>query len=146
MNLSQDAVHRVYAPDVPEGEVCAYVFARLAQLGADLHEISPGAVASAMSWTGEQRRRAIITALDFLSYCDEPILERRFELWADPASNDVLETPISSYTDSEMRQAYEEGQLYVPAYGEVISDFPKRISVAYYVSDFGRRIATGESA
>ncbi|MDP9140549.1 MAG: hypothetical protein M3O62_07150 [Pseudomonadota bacterium] len=144
MNSSQDAVHRVYARDVPEGEVCAYVFARLAQLGADLHEISPGAVANAMSWTGEQHRRAIITALDFLSYCEAPVLVRRFELWADPSSEEVLDQPIHVFTDSEMRHAYEEGQLYVPAYGEAISDFSRRISVAYYVSDFGRRIATGD--
>lgn len=144
MNSSQDAVHRVYARDVPEGEVCAYVFARLAQLGTQLHEITPGAVASAMHWTGNQRRRAIITALDYLSYGEVKILERRFELWADPASDEVLEQPIHVYTDSEMRQAYEEGQLYVPAYGEAISDFPKRISVAYYVSDFGHQLATGD--
>ncbi len=117
-----------------ENMVCTHVFHRLHEIGSAAEHFDLGSVASALGWTGPDKKKAIARALDFLSFCRSPVLDRHFALWG-PQSDDVLEQPICTLSDADVRFALERNELINPASGEVVPNFADHITVEYWLTE-----------
>lgn len=130
----------VFPQGSPEATVCAYVFEQLEHLRDGFDSITPHAIANALRWKDDPaRRRAIVRALDFLACGQEPLLERRFQLWAPDASDEILEDPLCFLSDSDMRAAVEQDTLINPETGEEVPDFLHHVTIIYVVTDLAKR-------
>lgn len=127
---SIDEAERAFPGDSFEMTVCRYIFRRLAEIGPAADHFDLGSVASALGWHSSDQTRAIVSALDFLSFCSRPVLSRHFALWGDN-SDEILEQPIAELSDEAIRQALETNELINPVTGESIPDFTNRITVEY---------------
>lgn len=141
-------VGRAFPQDSLEASVCGYVFQLFQDLGDQFDSISLGTVLRAMKWRPDSaHKRAISTALDFLTLGNTGIFERRYELWP-PADEDseVLAQPLCELSHDDIREALEKNQLICPVTGEIVSDYQDRITVLYVVTEsakkcIGQRIA-----
>lgn len=140
LQLSISEAKKVFPSGTPEAAVCAYIFHQLELLGPNFGSVKPHDIASALSWTHDAaKRRAVMSALDFLACGPTPILERRFELWAPDESGGVLEEPIRELSVSEMRDALEGTPPIDPSTGEPIPDFLKHVTAIYAVTEYAKR-------
>ncbi len=115
-----------------ESAVCTYVFRRLEDLGANIRYFDLGGLSGALGWREPEQAKAVIAALDHLAFCSYPVLSRKFALWPKDATG-VLEQPLCTLNDREIRNALENGVLADPITGEGIADFADRITVEYWV-------------
>lgn len=130
-----------FGENSPENRVYAHVKGLLDTLGVQLHAVSLASVADALGWTEDRElKKAIVRALDQLSFGEPSILERHFLLWPSEDDSDVLSEPIGQISDLEMRQALESNILTIAATGEQVSDFLDRITVEYILRDEVRSI------
>ena len=130
--------------DTREGQVCAYVFDRLETLKAHFDSLTLGAVSTALKWSGDaEGRKAIVKALDSLTYGRVQIFERRYELWSDDSSA-ILDHPICELSDEDIRDALSNNYLIVN--GEKVHSFLDRITVVYVVTDIAHQLADAKDA
>jgi hypothetical protein len=139
-------IQRVFPEGTRENEVCAYVFERLDKLKEQLDSVTLATVANALGWEGDvDGKKAIAKALDYLTFGDVPLLERKFALWSADVSDEVLETPICELTDSDVRTALERQVLVVPTTGQSIKNFADQVTVFYLVTNFAHQLASHAS-
>lgn len=138
----QDSITKVnltFSQDTLEVKVCGYVFSLLLKLGGQFDSVSLGSVLHALKWQPDfTHKRAIATALDFLTQSDTAIFERRYELW-DDSDEDVLDMPICEFSQEDIRLALEVNELICPKTGEIIPNFLDRVTVLYVVTDAAKR-------
>lgn len=115
-----------------ESAVCAYVFRRLEDLGSNIRYFDLGGLSGALGWREPEQAKAVIAALDYLSFCNYPVLSRKFALWPEQ-SKGVLEQPLCTLNDGEVREALTSGVLANPITGEPVADFADRITVEYWL-------------
>ncbi len=124
----------VFGEGSPESRVYAHLHELMAKLGPQLHAVSLVTVADALGWGNDKDlRKAIVRALDQLTFGESSLLERHFLLWPGDQSSEVLEEPLAQISNLEMRRALETNQLVVNETGETVQDFLSRISVEYVV-------------
>lgn len=125
-----------FGENSPEARVYAHVQNLLTTLGAQLHSVSLASVADALGWSSDRElRRAIVRALDQLSFGEPSILERHFLLWPSEDDDAVLSEPLGQISDLEMRRALESEVLTLAETGEQVTDFMDRITVEYVLRD-----------
>lgn len=143
LQLSICEAKKVFPSGTPEAAVCAYVFRQIEQIGAGFDNVKPHDIASALHWTNDAaKRRAVMSALDFLTCGPTPVLERRFELWQPDDTGEVLEEPIRELSVSEMRDALDGKPPIDPSTGKCIPDFLKHVTVIYIVTDLAKKGAS----
>lgn len=120
-----------------EAEVCTYIFELLERLRGGFECISLGEVVTHFKWhDNKEAAKSIQATLDYLSFCSQPILERKFVLIPD-SDDDLLGGDEIFISNSEIRTAMERGFLVHPDLeGEEIRDFLDRIQVRYCKSVF----------
>ncbi|OWQ87682.1 hypothetical protein CDN99_17430 [Roseateles aquatilis] len=140
-------VNHVFAPDRREGQVCAFVFHRLSQLHEHFDSVTLGSVAIELGWADDREgATAIARALDYLAYGTVPLLERRFQLWSQHQTGEVLEAPVCELSDADIRSALETQSLIDPSTGESVADFLNRVQVVYVVTPLAHELAAKERA
>lgn len=138
-------IEQTFPRDHREGQVCSLIIKRLSELKEGFEGVTLGSVAADLGWYDAEGKRAIATALDYLSYGEVPLLERRFELW--PAeTGEVLAQPICSLDEDVIRRALETNVLLVPSTGEELHDFKKQVSVHYAVTAFALGLVSRDGA
>lgn len=79
--------------------------------------ISLGQVVSHFKWyDNKEAAKSIQRALDYLSFGDIPVLERKFVLWPED-EEEILETEEVVFSDLDIRKALETGKLINPSSG-----------------------------
>ena len=137
---------RVFGPESAEARVYAHVEALLSKLGPQFRSVSLGSVAHALGWsTDAALNKAIVRALDQLSYGETAVLERQFLLWPVEHSPEVLAEPQCRISELEMRRALESNVLVVSQTGEQVRDFLDRVTVEYVVTDIAHGLTSDSS-
>lgn len=128
-----DAVKDVFGPESIELRVCGYVLESLRLLGDQFDGLRLGEVAAALELTSQSECQRVVRALDYLSFGQEALLERRFEYWPDGSAS-VLEDPIP-LAAAVVRDALLDGVLHDPRDGAPVHNFVDSVTLIYELSD-----------